>query len=152
MIIKVGDKPGSTSNFTEISSKEDIKQLDKSKKMFSEKLKLFGDKNQEDRIQLLVGKIIEQGEKLSKKVDIRELKVYKKLVAEFLDEAVDNSHKFSKESFLDKRGRHRVFAVVKNINKELDELTKDILESEKNNIKIIGRLDDIRGMIMDIIM
>ena len=80
------------------------------------------------------------------------LKVYKKLISEFFDETVNNSHKFTKQNFLDRRGRHRVYAVVKTVNKELDELTNDVLNSEKDNIKILKRLDDIRGMILDIIM
>jgi len=150
--VKVGEKPGSAPSISELAPKDDKKISSNTNSTFNEKLKLFGDKEYKERVQLLVNKIIEQGEKLEKKIDIRELKVYKKLVMEFLNEALENTHKFTKDSFLDKRGRHRVFATVKKINKELDELTKDVLDSEKNNIKIIGRLDDIRGMIMDIVM
>lgn len=87
---------------------------------------------------------------MGKKVDIRELKIYKNLISEFLDEAVNNSHKFSKESFLDRRERYKVYATVKKINSSLEELTKQVLSDEKNNIGILKNIEDIRGLILDI--
>ena len=94
--------------------------------------------------------ISRQGERLADKIDIRELKIYKKLVAEFLDLAVGKSRKFLRKSLLDRRGRHRVYAIVKNINEELDELTQDVLQEEKDNLRLLQRLADIRGLILDL--
>ncbi len=113
--------------------------------------KMQGDTT-EEKIRALASDIIKQGERLSEKIDISELKVYKKKIAEFLDEAVRSSNKFTKDSFLDRRGRHKVYAVVKKVNKELEELTKEVLSSEKNNIKILKGIEDIRGMILDLVL
>ncbi|MCL2163661.1 MAG: YaaR family protein [Oscillospiraceae bacterium] len=105
-----------------------------------------------ERLRALADGIIEQGKKLSDKIDIKELRLYKKMIAGFLDEAVGNSRKFSKQSYLDRRGRHKVYAVIKKVNEELDELTKEVLNGEKDRIMILKRLDDIKGLILDIIM
>ena len=74
------------------------------------------------------------------------------MVREFLDVAVKNSHQFSKENFLDRRGRHRVYSIVKNVDRELDAITKEFLNKEMDRIAIVKKLDDIRGMLLDVFM
>ena len=37
------------------------------------------------------------------------------------------------------------------MDNELDELTRDFLNIEDNRIKILRRLDDIKGMLLDIL-
>jgi uncharacterized protein YaaR (DUF327 family) len=104
----------------------------------------------EQRLEKLVQDIVKQGEALSRRVDVRELKIYKKLIAEFLETALGNSRKFSKKSLLDRRGRHKVYAIVQSINDELDKLTQEVLNGEKDNINLLRRLEDIRGLILDL--
>lgn len=91
-----------------------------------------------------------QQEKLSEKLFIEDLIEYKKLVKEFLNIAVNNSHVFFKENSLDRRGRHRVYSLVKKVDQELDELTKDFLDIENKRLNILKRLDDIKGILLDI--
>jgi len=132
--------------------KEDNRPHIREEASFSSRLRQIEGANYEERINSLVQRIDEQGKILAQKVDIKELKIYKRLLAEFLDEVLNDSLKFSKESILDRRGRHKVYALVKKINKEVEKLTSDVLSQEKNNIRILQRLDDIRGLIMDILM
>jgi uncharacterized protein YaaR (DUF327 family) len=74
------------------------------------------------------------------------------MISEFLEEVIGGSRKFTKRSLLDRRGRHKVYAMIKQVNDELDALAKEVLNSEKDNISIIKRLDDIRGLIMDLLL
>lgn len=148
--MKVSETLSQPSNVASIAGNGEKRTSEVKGEGFQNQLKRVEEQNIEERINSLVQGIVEQGEKLSKKVDIRELKKYKKLISEFLDETIGNSRRFSKESFLDRRGRYKVFATVKKINEELDGLTKDVLSEEKDNIKILQRLDDIRGLILDI--
>jgi uncharacterized protein YaaR (DUF327 family) len=150
--MKVTETTSKPSGLFGVSGKDEKKFSDTKETVFQSKLRQVEGRNMEDRIQELVEQITMQGEKLGKKVDIRELKVYKKLISEFLNEAVNNSQKFSKESFLDRRGRHRVYATVKKINAELDKLTEEVLKEESDNIKVLGSLEDIRGLILDLVM
>lgn len=119
---------------------------------FSAHMKKLEFKNYEERIRVLADKIQSQGKKLEKKADIRDLKIYKQMISEFLDEAVSHSHSFTKKSFLDRRGRHRVYAIIKKINEELIELTNEVLRSEQDNLSILKKLDDIRGLILDLLL
>jgi len=150
--LKVREVLGNPSSVAGMSGKEERKVPGSIEASFQGQLKHVENGNHELRLRELADKITMQGEKLGKKVDIRELKIYKKMISDFLDEAISNSHKFSKQSFLDRRGRHKVYAVVKQVNNEIDLLTKDVLSEEKDNIGILKRLDDIRGLIMDIIL
>lgn len=136
-------KPGVTSGNTNVSQAP--------RGAFNTSLNKVSMQNHEVKIANLVDQISNQAEKLAGKVDIGELKMYKRLVSEFLDEAVNNSHKFMKENKLDRRGRNRVYAIIKRINGDLEDLTQEVLKDEKDNLLILQKLDDIRGLVLDII-
>jgi uncharacterized protein YaaR (DUF327 family) len=108
--------------------------------------------NCKEKLVSLMKDIGEQGEILKKRLDIKELMRYKKMISEFLNEAVKNSHEFSKDSSLDRRGRHRVWASIKQVNDELDELTKEVLSEEKDHLRIIEKMEGIQGLLLDIIL
>lgn len=103
------------------------------------------------RVSALVNEIFEQGKKISKKTDIRDMRRYRELIKSFLNEVVYRSHQFSRENFLDRRGRHRVYGIVKLIDQNLDELAEELLKEEKDNLLILNKVDEIRGLLLDII-
>ena len=103
-----------------------------------------------EKLSSLMKDIEEQGNKIAKHMDIRDMKKYRSLVKEFMNEVTANSHAFSRENFLDRRGRHRVYGIVKEIDKSLDDLAQELLKEEKDNLAILNSIDDIRGMLLDI--
>ncbi|MCL2574204.1 MAG: YaaR family protein [Defluviitaleaceae bacterium] len=105
-----------------------------------------------DRLSGLISEITDWGKKIAEHPDIRDLKHYRGLVGEFINEVVTNSHEFSRENFLDRRGRHRVYGIVRLINHELDELAQELIKNEKNHIAILDKIDQIRGLLLDIVV
>ena len=105
-----------------------------------------------DRLSGLITEITEWGNKIAEHPDIRDLKHYRQLVGEFINEVVTNSHEFSRENFLDRRGRHRVYGIVRLVNQELDELAQELIKNEKNHIAILDKIDQIRGLLLDIVI
>ena len=103
-----------------------------------------------ERLKNLLERIDDQAQKLSERLDIAELKRYRSLVVEFVDITVRNASKYEKEHTLDGRGRHRVFGIVRKIDQELENLTQEVLRRHKDNIGVLAKLDDIRGMLVDI--
>ena len=83
------------------------------------------------RLSLMMEDITMQGKKLGKHMDVRDMKHYRKLVQEFMNEIVNRSHKFSRENFLDRRGRHRVCGMIKRVNAALDELAQELMQEER---------------------
>lgn len=106
----------------------------------------------QSKLEGMMKDITAQGEKIAKHMDIKDMKHYRELVKDFMNEVVTHSHKFSRENFLDKRGRHRVYGIVKLVDKNLDELAQELLKDEKNHINILGRIDEIKGLLLDMVI
>ncbi len=102
------------------------------------------------QLMLMMEDIVQTGKRLGKRMDIRDMKSYRALIQSFLNEVVNRSHKFSRENFLDRRGRHRVYGIIKLVNENLDALAKELIKDEKDHIAILNRIDEIRGLLLDI--
>ena len=104
----------------------------------------------QEKLNGLMNDITAQGEKLSEHMDIRDMKKYRELVKDFMNEVVNRSHKFSRENFLDRRGRHRVYGIVKLVDKNLDDLASELVKDEKDHLAILSKVGEIRGLLLDI--
>uniref|UniRef100_UPI0040569E7E YaaR family protein n=1 Tax=Agathobacter sp. TaxID=2021311 RepID=UPI0040569E7E len=102
------------------------------------------------KVEALMNDITFQGNRIAEHMDIRDLKRYRGLIREFLAEVVYRSHKFSRENFLDRRGRHRVYGIIKLIDENLDALASELVEDEKDHLSILERIGEIRGLLLDI--
>ena len=102
------------------------------------------------RLNTLMEEITMQGDKLAKKRDIRDMKKYRGLIKDFMNEIVNRSHQFSRENFLDRRGRHRVYGIIRMVDQTLDELAKELVKDEKDNLAILAKIGEIRGLLLDI--
>lgn len=118
--------------------------LDKFEKIKSEKVK--------EELQQIFDKITVQSDKIGEKIYLNDLIEYKKLVREFLDVAVKNSHQFMNENFLDRCGRHRVYSTVKKVDRELDGITTDFINNQLDHVGLLKKMDDIKGILLDIMM
>ncbi|MEE1007783.1 MAG: YaaR family protein [Agathobacter sp.] len=98
----------------------------------------------------LLEDIIAQGNRIAQHMDIRDMKRYRGMIKELLNEVVFRSHKFSRENFLDRKGRHRVYGIVRLIDENLDELASELVEDEMDHIKILDRIGEIKGLLLDI--
>ena len=104
----------------------------------------------QQRLSGLMEEITMQGERLSKKRDIRDMRKYRGLIKEFMNEIINRSHEFSRENFLDRRGRHRVYGIVRLIDEQLDELAKELVKDEQDHLAILAKIGEIRGLLLDI--
>ena len=78
------------------------------------------------------------------------MKRYRGLIKEFLNEIVGRSHEFSRENFLDRKGRHRVYGIIRLIDQNLDELAQELVKDEQDNLSILAKIGEIRGLLLDI--
>lgn len=104
----------------------------------------------QERLTAMMEQITMQGEKLSKHRDVKDMKRYRGLIKEFLNEIVGRSHEFSRENFLDRRGRHRVYGIIRLIDQNLDELAQELVKDEQDNLSILAKIGEIRGLLLDI--
>lgn len=104
----------------------------------------------QERLNLMMQEITQQGDRISKKMDIRDMRKYRALIKDFMNEVVNRSHKFSRENFLDRRGRHRVYGIIKRVDETLDELAQELVKDEKDHIAILSKIGEIKGLLLDI--
>lgn len=109
------------------------------------------DADLQKQLEAMLKDITKQGELIARHMDIRDMKKYRGLIKDFLNEVVYRSHKFSRENFLDRRGRHRVYGIIRLIDKNLDELAGELVEDEKDHISILDRIGEIKGLLLDIL-
>lgn len=105
----------------------------------------------QERVNTLLTDISTQGAALSKHMDIRDMKQYRDLIKDFMNEVVYRSHKFSRENFLDRRGRHRVYGIIRRVDETLDELAQELMKDERDHLKILEKIGEIRGLLLDIL-
>lgn len=103
------------------------------------------------KVDLLMSDITAQGNRIAQHMDIRDMKKYRELIREFMNEVVYRSHKFSRENFLDRKGRHRVYGLIRLIDANLDELAQELVKDEKDHISILSKIGEIRGLLLDIL-
>lgn len=102
------------------------------------------------KVDALMQDITAQGNRIAQHMDIRDMKRYRGLVKDFLNEVVYRSHKFSRENFLDRRGRHRVYGIIRLIDANLDELAEALVADEKDHLSILEKIGEIQGLLLDI--
>jgi len=98
------------------------------------------------KVDLLMNDITAQGNRIA-----QHMEKYRGLIKDFLNEVVYRSHKFSRENFLDRKGRHRVYGLIRLIDSNLDELARELVKDEKDHIAILSRIGEIRGLLLDIL-
>ena len=133
-----------------LEGKSAIKEASRSE--FLEKFEKIKSENVKEELENIFGKITEQADKIGEKMYLKDILEYKKLVKEFLNVATQNSHQFQNQNFLDRRGRHRNYSIVKTVDRELDTLTREFINGQIDHMGVIKKIDDIRGMLLDIMM
>lgn len=105
-----------------------------------------------ERLNLMMEEIVMQGDKIVKRMDVRDMRRYRTLIKDFMNEIVNRLPiKFSRENFLDRRGRHRVYGIIRLVDEKLDELAQALVSEECDKIAILAKVDEIRGLLLDIL-
>lgn len=112
----------------------DVKEDDKARQMLEEMLDLIEYK----------------GKSLSDKRTVEALIDYKKMVQNFIKEAVEYGLKVEEKRGFSRGGRGRSLRTVSNIDVRLIELTEAILNQEKKHINILDKVGEIQGLLVNL--
>lgn len=103
-----------------------------------------------DRLSKKVKEIEEQGKKLTDNQTVDNLRKYKKMVRDFLKDAVENGLELAEDFGFNHRGSTRTYRLVKEVDKKLIDLTKEVLDNEKSALNIASLVGEIKGMLINI--
>ncbi|AFV02605.1 hypothetical protein UNSWDHB_931 [Dehalobacter sp. UNSWDHB] len=105
---------------------------------------------QSQEMQLFLERLEKQGQKLSENISLENLTEFKTMVKSFLQSTFGKSRNMQEETFWDYRGQPKVMARVTKINKALEELGEQVLSSQSEPLKILEKIHEIKGLIIDL--
>jgi uncharacterized protein len=103
-----------------------------------------------ERLSKKMKEIEDQGKKLVDTRSVENLKKYKKLVKDFMEDAVKNGLELKEHRGFSQRGSSKIYKLVKEVDSKLIDLTNSVLDKEKTGIDLLGLVGEIQGMLINI--
>jgi uncharacterized protein YaaR (DUF327 family) len=102
------------------------------------------------RLDNLLVEIDKQGRRLNSVQTLKDLQLYKKLIKDFVKEAVEFGMELSHNKNWNQHGQARSYTLVKQIDEQLMDLTNQIISSEKKQIDILKKIGEINGLLINL--
>ncbi|PLT32617.1 YaaR family protein [Bacillus sp. V5-8f] len=103
-----------------------------------------------DRLNKKMKEIEVQGSKLHENQTVENLRKYKKLVKDFMDEAIKNGLQLQEQRGFNQRGSSKIYKLVKEVDKKLIDLTNEVINKEKKGLDILNLVGEIKGLLINI--
>ena len=103
-----------------------------------------------DRLTKKVAEIETQGKKLADTHSVENLRKYKKMVKDFMEDAIKNGLELTEHRGFNQRGSTKVYKLVKEVDKKLIDLTNEVLDKEKKGLGILDLVGEIKGMLINL--
>lgn len=101
-------------------------------------------------LQDLLQRLDEIGARLAKSFSIYDLKSYKEVLRDFLNETQRKAYALRENTGWTRQGKSRIYQCIERIDQELEELSQLVLSKQQNSLKILDKLDQIRGLLVDL--
>ncbi|MBP1996199.1 YaaR family protein [Paenibacillus eucommiae] len=118
---------------------------------FSDIMQQNNDKFSQEQLGKMMQQITLQGDRLAKSMTVRELRQYKTLVKQFLEETARRGVSLRDTRGWDRRGRTKRYKLLEEIDRELLNMADELLENEQGRIDILQRIGEIRGMLINLL-
>lgn len=128
---------------------ESKKKMRNVQKLKNESFEYFLEEEEEKDLNSVIQEIIESGNALSRSPTEENLNIYKKKIREFLNIIKNHLYKFSEITNFEEK-KTRFYFIVEEVDKNLEEISKKIIESEKSTIYFASKIGEINGLIMDL--
>ncbi|WP_150275659.1 YaaR family protein [Paenibacillus tepidiphilus] len=119
-------------------------------KNFSDVFQQQGEQKTMDELNRQIKDIQMQGDRLAKSMTVRELAIYRNMIKRFLEETARRGVTLKETKGWDRRGRGKRYKLLEEIDTALLGLADDLLESEQGRIDLLGRVGEIRGMLINL--
>ncbi|WP_151737886.1 YaaR family protein ['Paenibacillus yunnanensis' Narsing Rao et al. 2020] len=118
-------------------------------KNFSDVFQQQGEQKTIDELNRQIKDIQMQGDRLAKSMTVRELAIYRNMIKRFLEETARRGVTLKETKGWDRRGRGKRYKLLQEIDAALLGLADDLLESEQGRIDLLGRVGEIRGLLIN---
>ncbi|OLO42797.1 hypothetical protein BTR23_02000 [Alkalihalophilus pseudofirmus] len=117
---------------------------------FSEVMGKQRDEKAYERVHQLMQKIDDQGKVLAETRTVDELRKYKALIKEFMEDAVELGLRLEEKRGFNRRGRTKVYKVVQEVDRKLLDLTNAVLDKQRKGLEILDMVGEIKGLLVNI--
>ncbi|MDF2926267.1 MAG: hypothetical protein K0R57_5181 [Paenibacillaceae bacterium] len=119
-------------------------------KSFSDSLRQQDEKTGQEQLNRLLDQIQRQGDRLSKSMTVRELRHYKLLIKQFLEETARRGVGLKDTKGWDRRGRTKRYKLLEEIDGHLLAMADELIDSEQGKIDILYRIGEIKGILINL--
>jgi uncharacterized protein YaaR (DUF327 family) len=130
--------------------KDVLIHTDQGGRSFSKHLSVAENIHLKNRMDLELDAIHEIGQRLSKNMSLSDLKEYRQRIAEFLKMCISQGFCFKEEKFPARYGRSKILSIVKTVNQKLINLAEELLSENRDSLKVMALVDEIRGLLLDL--
>jgi len=117
---------------------------------FTEILASTEEENMREALTDVLEKINKKGKELVNNRTVENLLEYKKMVKNFIEDAVDFGLKINARRGYGLSGRTKILRTVSTVDKRLVELTDIIMKQESKGIKLLEKVGQIEGLLINI--
>ncbi|WP_275296734.1 YaaR family protein [Brevibacillus choshinensis] len=120
------------------------------KVIFTELMNKGREQMDTERLHKKIQEIEEQGKILAESRTVGDLRKYKSLVKSFMEDAVKHGLALEERQGFNRRGRSRIYKIVKEVDKQLLDLTDGMLKKQEPGLRILERIGEIKGLLINI--
>src|SRR5690625_1476272 len=117
-------------------------------KSFSATMEQQGQRSKQ-QLQTMIEVIQDQSNRLSTTMTVRELIKYKAMVRSFLEETARKGVAVQNSRAVDRRGRSRQYTILKEVDRQLLTMVESLLDSEQGKIKLLDKVGEIKGLLIN---
>ena len=119
-------------------------------KSFADMMQQQDNSSSQEELHQRLQDIYRQGERLSKSMTVRELRLYRTMVKRFLEDTVRRGVALRDARGWDRRGRSKRYRLVEEIDSTLLELADELLQTEQGKMELLQKVGEIRGMLINL--
>ena len=110
----------------------------------------------DEAVQVLIDSVYSAGDALKQKPYADSFVLYKKAVGNFMRFVVGQSYEIEEQEGIRRKTKagtftKKKFSIVQVVNQELDRLASDILFNQAENIRMVAKVDEITGLLVDLL-
>jgi len=134
------------------STKREIQQVvhASNSKSFQELVQKQEGKLYSEQLNVIMKELEQAGDRLAKSLNFHDLSKFKSIVKRFVREAVEYGIALKESNSWDFNGNKRTLQLVQQIDEKLVELTDDLLAKEKEGVDILGKIGEIKGLLINL--
>lgn len=109
---------------------------------------LLDEEKQEESFEQMMAQVEEEGKLLVAHPDEKHLKLYRESVKKFLNAMIKKAFKIK---VVEGRGPNpKLYVVIEKIEGKLEELAVNVLAQQKQPLRILAQVEELRGLLLDL--